>query len=109
MTNLNNQNNLYRKELKRYRPGDVRRAEALFKLADSLDDRFLEKGEGVDLDEAIEFHRGALSSRPAGHPQRDTSLCSLALCLWAQMGRTAYNSCVKVLISTKRLLYIDRC
>ena len=71
----------WREELKRRPPGDPGRGTALFNLADSLEDRFLEINDIQDIEEAIGLHREALVLRPEGHPDRHWSLYSLAWCL----------------------------
>ncbi|KIM50203.1 hypothetical protein SCLCIDRAFT_34543 [Scleroderma citrinum Foug A] len=51
------------KELECHPPGDTGRAMALYSLADSLDDRFLEMDDIADLEEAIALHQPALDLR----------------------------------------------
>ncbi|KAG2120273.1 TPR-like protein [Suillus clintonianus] len=59
-------------------PGNSDRSEFLNSLANSLHDRFEQRGVQSDLDEAIELHRLALLLRPPGHSDRSTSLGNLA-------------------------------
>jgi len=81
MTELDDKITRRRKELERHPPGDTGRAMALYYLADSLDDRFLETKDTADLEEAIALHQVALDLRPPGHSNRSDSLHCLALCL----------------------------
>ena len=81
MTKLDDKVAQDREELKRRPPGDAGRGKALFNLADSLQDRFLETNDIEDIVEAIGLHRTALALRPEGHPDRHCSLFGLALCL----------------------------
>jgi len=69
-----------RKKLEHHPPGDTGRAMALYNLADSLDDRFVEMNNIADLEEAIALHQSALDLRPAGHSDRSDSLYDLAVC-----------------------------
>jgi CHAT domain-containing protein len=54
---------------------------SLNNLAISLGDRFTQRGDPSDLDEAIELHRAALLLRPPGHSDRSDSLNNLAVSL----------------------------
>ncbi|KAF9232419.1 TPR-like protein [Melanogaster broomeanus] len=51
---------------------------ALHNLANALSRRFEQRGDGKDLDEAIQHHRTALQLRPEGHPDCSASLINLA-------------------------------
>ncbi|KAJ3540404.1 hypothetical protein NMY22_g4308 [Coprinellus aureogranulatus] len=55
----------------------------LFSLATALDDRHEYFGDKHDLSKAIVLHRRALSLRPPGHSDRDSSLNNLAIALSA--------------------------
>ena len=75
MTKLDDQISQYREELERRPPGDTTgRGQALFNLADSLEDRFLETNVIEDIEKAIGLHRKALALRPEGHPDSHDSL-----------------------------------
>ena len=69
-----------RRELERHPPGDTGRAVALYSLALSLRDKFVQADNVVDLEEAITLHQSVLDLRPAGHSNRSYSLHGLALC-----------------------------
>ena len=63
---------------------------SLNNLANSLHTRFKQSGRTEDLEDAISFHRQALTLRPPGHPGRSTSLNNLAVVLstrFEQSGR----------------------
>ena len=81
-----------RKRLQRHPPGNAGRALALYKLANSLRDKFSERDELTDLNEAVTLHRLALDLRPAGHPDRHESLYRLARCLWRRYKKQATTS-----------------
>ncbi|KIJ60748.1 hypothetical protein HYDPIDRAFT_116802 [Hydnomerulius pinastri MD-312] len=51
---------------------------SLNNLASALSTRFEQRGDGKDLDEAIQHHRVALQLLPEGRPDRSTSLNNLA-------------------------------
>ncbi|KIJ62213.1 hypothetical protein HYDPIDRAFT_114676 [Hydnomerulius pinastri MD-312] len=51
---------------------------SLNNLASALPMRFSQRGDGKDLDEAIQHHRVALQLTPAGHPHHSSSLNNLA-------------------------------
>ncbi|KAJ6554951.1 CHAT domain-containing protein [Mycena vulgaris] len=53
-------------------------ATSLINLANSLRERFEQRGDATDLDEAIQLHRHALALYPASHPGRASSLNNLA-------------------------------
>ena len=81
MTKLDDQIARNRKELEHHcPPGDTGWDVPLYNLAYSLDDRFMETDDIVDLEEAILLHQSALDLRPLGHPDRSDSLHHLALC-----------------------------
>ena len=80
MTKLDDKIARKRKELERHPPGDTGRAMALYSLACSLGDKFLETDDIVDLEEAIALHQSALDLRPPGHSDWSDSSLSLALC-----------------------------
>ncbi|KAG1872971.1 CHAT domain-containing protein [Suillus subalutaceus] len=67
-----------RAALKRCPPGHSLRSQSLNDLANSLGDRFTQRGVPSDLDESIELHRAALLLRPPGHSDRSWSLHNLA-------------------------------
>ncbi|KAF9232568.1 hypothetical protein BU15DRAFT_67358, partial [Melanogaster broomeanus] len=50
-------------------------------LANALQMRFEQRGDGKDLDEAIGHHQSALQLTPEGHPQHSSSLDNLASAL----------------------------
>jgi len=81
-----------RKKLELHPPGNAGRALALYKLANSLRDKFSERDELADLNEAITLHRLALDLRPAGHPDHHASLHRLARCLWRRYKKQATTS-----------------
>ncbi|KIJ60794.1 hypothetical protein HYDPIDRAFT_32007 [Hydnomerulius pinastri MD-312] len=56
-------------------------------LANALRTRFEQRGDGKDLDEAIEHHRVALWPRPEGHPDRSASLNNLASALFTRFNQ----------------------
>ncbi|KAG1847450.1 CHAT domain-containing protein [Suillus tomentosus] len=62
-------------------PGHPDRSLSLRNLADSLHDRFLQRGIMSDLDESIELHRDALLLYLPGHSDRSWSLNNLAASL----------------------------
>ncbi|KAF9234805.1 CHAT domain-containing protein [Melanogaster broomeanus] len=51
---------------------------SLNNLANALSTRFEQRGDGKDLDEAIQHHRTALQLLPEGHPDHSVSLNNLA-------------------------------
>ncbi|KAG2151292.1 hypothetical protein DEU56DRAFT_908150 [Suillus clintonianus] len=67
-----------RAALQRCPPGHSNRSASLYNLANSLQNRFKQRGVPSDLDEAIELHRAALLLRPPGHPDRSACLDNLA-------------------------------
>ena len=69
------------KELDCRPPVDTDQAAALYSLAVTSNERFLETDDIVDLNESITLHHSALDLRPAGHPDRHRSLDHLARCL----------------------------
>ncbi|KIJ62894.1 hypothetical protein HYDPIDRAFT_30035, partial [Hydnomerulius pinastri MD-312] len=62
--------------------GHPDRSGSLNNIAAALSTRFEQRGDGKDLDEAIEQHRVALQLRPEGHPNRSVSLNNLAAALF---------------------------
>ena len=80
MTKSDDQITPYRKELERCPSGDTDRGKALFNLAVSMENRFLETNDIGDLEEAIRLHRTALVLRPEEHICH-SSLSSFAWCL----------------------------
>ena len=78
MTKLDDEIAEYREELKRCPPGDPGRGTALFNLAVSFGNRFLETNDIEDIMEAIGLHRTALALRPEGHPDRHKPVTLLA-------------------------------
>ena len=84
MRKLHNQVAENRKVLELYPPGSGGRAQALYNLASSLEELFLETKAVVDLDEAIAVHRSALDLCPIGHPHSRPSLFQLAWRLGAR-------------------------
>ena len=87
MTELDDQIAQRRKELEYHPLEDAARARALFNLAVSLENRFLEGDSIGDIEEAIGLHQAALALRPVGHPQRHQSLVRLAWCLHIRYGK----------------------
>ena len=80
MAELDDQIARDRKELERRPPGDAGRAMALYNLADSLYEKFVEMVDIAELEEAIALHQSALDLRPPGHSDRSYSLHNLAVC-----------------------------
>ena len=60
------------------------RGQHLSTLADALDDRYSRTGSENDLEDSIRLDREALTLRPVGHPDRRSSLNSLANALFAR-------------------------
>ncbi|KAF9231836.1 CHAT domain-containing protein [Melanogaster broomeanus] len=58
--------------------GHPQHSTSLNNLASALKTRFDQRGDGKDLDEAIDHYQSALQLRPEGHPQHCSSLNNLA-------------------------------
>jgi len=80
MTELDDKIARERKELEHHPPGDGGRAVALYNLAVSLGNKFLETDDIADIEEAFALHQSGLDLRPAGHSNRSDSLHCLAFC-----------------------------
>ncbi|KAL4071850.1 hypothetical protein J3A83DRAFT_4371814 [Scleroderma citrinum] len=90
MSDLDNQITRYWEELGHHPPGDAHRIVVLINLANSLEDRFLEKDEIEDLDRAIVLRRrSALELHPAGHSDHSDSLHRIAFLLWHRYRKLA--------------------
>ena len=109
MANWNDRIAQNRRELERHPQEDAGRAAILYKLADSLKNRFLNHG-GVsdDLDEAISLHRSALDFRPAGHLDRPFSLRELAICHWKRYNNQKEDSDLDEVVNLNRAA-LDLC
>ncbi|KAG2030188.1 CHAT domain-containing protein [Suillus americanus] len=70
-----------RAALERCPPGHSLRSRSLNNLANSIGDRFMQRGFPSDLDESVELHRAALLLRTPGHSDRSWSLNGLAISL----------------------------
>ena len=93
MTKLDDQIAQDRKALEHHSPGDTGQAIALYNLAYSLYDKFVEKDNIAHLEEAIVLHQSVLNLRPPGHSDRSDSLHGLALCFsrrYDKQGTIAY-------------------
>ncbi|KAG1724957.1 CHAT domain-containing protein [Suillus paluster] len=79
--NIEDNVKVFRATLQRCPSDHSRQSACLNNLANSLQDRFKQRGVLSDLDEAIELHRAALLLRPPGHSDRSMSLNNLAVSL----------------------------
>ncbi|KIM60782.1 hypothetical protein SCLCIDRAFT_26314 [Scleroderma citrinum Foug A] len=92
------------KELERHPPDDTGRAKALFDLADSLDDRYLEIDETADLEGGIASHRSALDICPAAHAGSYQSRLKLCLCCRYMKDQAALSDLEEAITLTRAAL-----